>query len=98
MRPGPAPSEWLVIRRIPLALSLKGSTTGMIFFYELEGQYLRCEVHPRADGASAELIVTAPDGGETVEVLSGSEVTRRVTELQATMLRAGWWGPVGREF
>jgi hypothetical protein len=33
-----------------------------------------------------------------VEVLSGSEVTRRVTELQATMLQAGWWGPLGREF
>ena len=70
----------------------------MIFFYEQAGQYLRCEVHPRADGAAAELIITRPDGGTTVEVLSGSEVTRRVTELQASMLQAGWWGPVGREF
>ena len=70
----------------------------MIFFYEQEGQYMRCEVHPRADGASAELIVTSPDGGATVEIISGSEVTRRVTELQTTMLLAGWWGPIGREF
>lgn len=70
----------------------------MIFFYELAGQYLRCEVHPRADGAAAELIITHPDGVATSEVLSGSEVTRRVTELQATMLHAGWWGPIGREF
>ena len=70
----------------------------MIFFYEQEGQYMRCEVHPRADGASAELIVTGPDGGATVEILSGSDVTRRVTELQASMLQAGWWGPIGREF
>ena len=59
---------------------------------------MRCEVHPRADGAAAELIITHPDGRATVEVLGGSEVTRRVTELQATMLQAGWWGPLGREF
>ena len=70
----------------------------MIFFYEQEGQYLRCEVHPRGDGAAAELIITRPDGGATVEILSGSEVTRRVTEVQAAMLQAGWWGPLGREF
>jgi hypothetical protein len=77
---------------------LKRSTPAVIFFYEQEGQYMRCEVHPRADGASAELIVTSPDGGATVEIISGSEVTRRVTELQTTMLLAGWWGPIGREF
>ena len=59
---------------------------------------MRCEVHPRADGASAELIVTDPAGGATVEILGASEVTRRVTELQASMLLAGWWGPIGREF
>ena len=70
----------------------------MIFFYELEGRYLRCEVHPRADGRSAELIVTNPDGESTVEVLSGGDVTRRVSELQSTMVQAGWWGPLGREF
>ena len=68
----------------------------MIFFFEQNGQYVRCEVHPRGDGA--ELIVTKPEGGQTVEVLSGSDVTRRVSELQATMLRAGWWGPLGRDF
>ena len=70
----------------------------MIFFYEQHGRYTRCEVHPRADGASAELIVTQPDGAATIEVLSGADVTRRVNELQVTMLKAGWWGPVGRDF
>ena len=70
----------------------------MIFFYEQQGRYTRCEVHPRADGASAELIVTQPDGAATIEVLSGSDVMRRVNELQVTMLQAGWWGPVGRDF
>jgi hypothetical protein len=70
----------------------------VIFFFEQEGQYVRCEVHPRADGRSAELIVTNPDGASTVEVLSGNDVTRRVTELQATLLRTGWWGPLGRDF
>ena len=70
----------------------------MIFFYEQDGRYTRCEVYPRADGAFAELIVTQPDGAATIEVLSGSDVTRRVNELQVTLLRAGWWGPVGRDF
>jgi hypothetical protein len=70
----------------------------VIFFYEQAGRYTRCEVHPRADGRSAELIVTNPDGAATIEVLSGSDVTRRVTELQVTLLQAGWWGPLGRDF
>ena len=59
---------------------------------------MRCEVHPRADGASAELIVTRPDGGATVEVLSASDVIRRDSELHPSMLLAGLWEPIGREF
>jgi hypothetical protein len=42
--------------------------------------------------------VTNPDGGSTVEVLSGPDVTRRVSELQATLVQSGWWGPLGRDF
>ena len=68
----------------------------MIFFFEQKGRYTRCEVLPRADGA-AELIVTAPEGVQTVEVLSSHEVTRRVSELRDSLLQAGWWGPVGRD-
>jgi hypothetical protein len=73
-------------------------TGTVIFFYEQAGRYTRCEVHPQADGASAELIVTSPDGAATIEVLSGAEVTQRVSDLQTAMLQAGWWGPIGREF
>lgn len=69
----------------------------MIFFFEQQGRYVRCEVLPRQDGAS-ELIVTAPEGNATVEVLHGADVTRRISELRESMLRAGWWGPVGRDF
>ncbi len=69
----------------------------VIFFFEQAGRYTRCEILPRSDGAS-ELIVTAPEGGQTVEILSGSDVTRRISELQESLLGAGWWGPVGREF
>ena len=69
----------------------------VIFFFEQGGQYVRCEVHPREDGAS-ELIVTKPGGGQTVEVVAGSELTRRVEQLEATMINAGWWGPLGRDF
>jgi len=69
----------------------------VIFFFEQEGRYTRCEVQPRSDGAS-EIIVTPPDGSQTVEVLCGSDVTRRISELRESMLQAGWWGPLGREF
>ena len=69
----------------------------MIFFFEQDGQYVRCELLPLPDGAS-ELIVTAPEGRQTIEILEGSaEVTRRMSELRQSMLDAGWWGPVGRE-
>ena len=69
----------------------------MIFFFEQEGRYVRCELLPLPDGAS-ELIVTAPEGRQTIEILEGSaDVTRRMSELRQSMLDAGWWGPVGRE-
>lgn len=69
----------------------------MIFFFEQAGRYVRCELLPLPNG-TAELIVTAPEGAQTVEILEGSaEVTRRMSELQQSMLSAGWWGPVGRE-
>jgi hypothetical protein len=70
----------------------------MIFFFEQNGRYVRCEVLPLPDGGT-ELVVTQPEGTQTVEVLKGSgEVTRRVAQLRESMLREGWWGPVGREF
>lgn len=69
----------------------------MIFFFEQGGRYVRCELLPLPDGGS-ELIVTEPEGEQTVEVLGDStEVTRRMTELRQSFLSAGWWGPVGRE-
>ena len=68
----------------------------MIFFFEQNGQYVRCEVLPLPDGAS-ELIVTPPEGNQTVEVLDGTDVTRRISELRESMVQAGWWGPLGRD-
>ena len=69
----------------------------MIFFFEQEGQYVRCELLPLPEGGS-ELIVTEPGGAQTVEILEDSaEVTRRMAELRQSLLNAGWWGPVGRE-
>ena len=69
----------------------------MIFFFEQAGKYVRCELLPLPDGAS-ELIVTVPEGEQTVEILEDSaEVTRRMAELQQSFLDAGWWGPVGRQ-
>ena len=68
----------------------------MIFFFEQAGRYMRCELLPQPDGSS-ELIVTAPEGGQTVEILHDSgDVTRRIAELRQSLLSDGWWGPVGR--
>jgi len=68
----------------------------MIFFFEQGGRFLRCELLPLPNGSS-ELIVTAPEGSQTVEILQDStEVTRRMSELRESLLTAGWWGPVGR--
>jgi hypothetical protein len=68
----------------------------MIFFFEQQGEYVRCELLPLPGGAS-ELIVTGPHGEQTVEILEdSSEVTRRMSELRQSMLSGGWWGPVGR--
>jgi hypothetical protein len=69
----------------------------VIFFFDQKGRYTRCEVLSLPNDAS-ELIVTAPEGTQTVEVLSGSDVTRRLAELRESMLQAGWWEPVGRDF
>jgi hypothetical protein len=69
----------------------------VIFFFELNGKYTRCEVLPRPDGTQ-ELIVTPPDGGATTEILMRSaDVPRRILELRETMASRGWWGPIGRE-
>jgi hypothetical protein len=70
----------------------------MIFFFEQNGRYVRCEVLPLADGGS-ELVVTHPEGTQTTEILRASgDVTRRVSQLREKMVQAGWWGPIGREF
>ena len=75
---------------------MKSQGAAMIFFFEQGGRYVRCEVLPLSDGSS-ELIVTAPEGGQTVERLEdAADVTRRMSELQQSLLNAGWWGPVGR--
>ena len=70
----------------------------MIFFFEQKGQFVRCEVLPLPDGGS-ELVVTHPEGTQTTEILRATgDVTRRVSEISETMVQAGWWGPIGRDF
>ena len=80
-----------------MACGLKHAQGSVIFFFVQAGRYVRCVVLPLPNGAS-ELIVTQPEGPQTVEVLSSDDVTRRIAELRESMLQAGWWGPVGREF
>ena len=70
----------------------------LIFFFERNGQYLRCDIHAAADGQGYELEMTHPDGTESVEYHDSADaVYRRWNELQGTLKGAGWWGPHGRD-
>jgi hypothetical protein len=70
----------------------------MIFFFEKNGEYLRCDIHTAPDGEGYELVLINPDGTETAELHSSADaVFRRWTELQGTLKSEGWWGPHGRD-
>ena len=70
----------------------------MIFFFERDGQYLRCDIHAAPGGQGYELVMTHPDGSESREHHDSAEtVYRRWNQLQGSLKDAGWWGPQGRE-
>lgn len=71
----------------------------MIWFYERDGEQLRCEVLTAAEGQGYELIITEPDGSQRIERFdSSAELTRRQLELEQELLNDGWHGPHGRYY
>jgi hypothetical protein len=68
----------------------------MIWFFERQGQYVRCETRQAPDGAY-ELVITTPDGKERVErFVDTSEMAKRQVELEHGLSADGWSGPYGR--
>ena len=69
----------------------------MIWFFERQGKYVRCETRKTADGAY-ELVVLDADGAERVERFEdSSSLARRQVELEHSLTASGWTGPHGRD-
>jgi hypothetical protein len=68
----------------------------MVWFFERNGAYIRCETREAADGAF-ELVISEPDGTEKVERFDDStSLARRQRELESSLTDNGWTGPFGR--
>ena len=69
----------------------------MVFFYERQGAFLRCEARTAEHGPGFELVIIQPDGSEEIEHFEDSStLTRRQQELEAALADEGWTGPFGR--
>jgi hypothetical protein len=69
----------------------------MVWFYEPQGAFIRCETPTRANGVGFELVVVQPDGTELVEHFDDSaNLARRQAELESSLSHDGWTGPFGR--
>ena len=68
----------------------------MVWFFERQGEYVRCETRKAADGAF-ELVTTAVDGTERVERFEDSAaLARRQVAIERELASDGWTGPHGR--
>ena len=69
----------------------------MIWFFERQGQYVRCETQKTPDGVY-ELITTNADGTERIERFQDSAaLAKRQVEIEQGLTTDGWTGPHGRE-
>jgi hypothetical protein len=68
----------------------------MIWFFERQGKYVRCETRKTADGAY-ELVITRENGAEEVERFDDSaKLAKRQVEIEQSLTADGWTGPHGR--
>lgn len=71
----------------------------MIWFFERKGDHLRCEIRTQVEGDRYDLVITRPDGTESVEQFTDSRaLSHRTAELEQAMRRDGWSGPFGRDW
>jgi hypothetical protein len=72
--------------------------TVVIWFYERQGEHLRCEIRQQLEGDRFALVVTLPDGSERVELFEDSAMlNRRSVELEKILRAKGWGGPFARD-
>ena len=70
----------------------------MIWFYERQGEHLRCEIRQMIEGDKYALVVTMPDGSERTELFDdGGSLNRRSVELEQMLRTKGWNGPYARD-
>ena len=69
----------------------------MVFFFERQGQFIRCESRQAEQRDGYELVIIYPDGREEVEHFDDPvELNRRQLDLEAELTSTGWFGPHGR--
>ena len=70
----------------------------VIWFYERNGEHMRCEIRQQIEGDRFALVVTLPDGTERVEMFDDSSaLNRRSVELEKMLAGKGWNGPFARD-
>ena len=68
----------------------------MVWFFERQGRYVRCETRKTSDGAF-ELVMTDAEGTERVERFDDSgALARRQVAVERELAADGWTGPHGR--
>ena len=73
-------------------------TPAVIWFYERNGEHLRCEIRQQIEGDRFALVVTLPDGTERVEMFDDSyALNRRSMEIERMLSGKGWNGPFARD-
>jgi hypothetical protein len=69
----------------------------MVWFYERQGTFIRCETRESPNHVGFELLMIDPDGTEKIEHFADSQALEiRQRELQSTLVHDGWQGPFGR--
>lgn len=69
----------------------------MVWFFEKQGAFIRCETRDAPDGDGFELVIIHADGREQIERFNDSALlTQRQTELESFFTHDGWAGPFGR--
>ena len=69
----------------------------MVWFFEKQGAFIRCETRDARDGDGFELVIIQPDGTEQIERFRDSTLlTKRQAELESSFNDDGWAGPFGR--
>jgi hypothetical protein len=69
----------------------------MVFFFEKQGQFIRCESRPAETGHGYELAIFYPDGREAIEHFDDTvELNQRQMQLESELSTGGWFGPHGR--